>query len=130
MCERPNIWTSQHFGIFLRRSTIRRYLWSGVPNSGCGRCDASCAKHDSTRFADATMVHSLDGCVSQKTAKDKINIFYFTYLLSISCSRGEKAKNVPGGALTLGNFDTEHCSQSCNWVPLSSATYYQFRLQG
>jgi len=34
-----------------------------------------------------------------------------------------------GGQLTLGDYDTEHCAAACDWVPLSSATYYEFTLQ-
>jgi len=33
-----------------------------------------------------------------------------------------------GGQITLGDYDTAHCSATCNWVPLSSATYYEFTL--
>jgi cathepsin D len=35
-----------------------------------------------------------------------------------------------GGQITLGDYDTAHCSASCDWVPLSSATYYEFTLEG
>jgi len=33
-----------------------------------------------------------------------------------------------GGQITLGDYDTKHCSATCNWVPLSSAGLYQFTL--
>jgi len=33
-----------------------------------------------------------------------------------------------GGQITLGDYDTAHCSSTCDWVPLSSATYYEFTL--
>jgi len=35
-----------------------------------------------------------------------------------------------GGQITLGDYDTAHCSSTCDWVPLSSATYYEFTLEG
>jgi cathepsin D len=35
-----------------------------------------------------------------------------------------------GGQITLGDYDTEHCSATCDWVPLTSATYYEFTLGG
>jgi hypothetical protein len=35
-----------------------------------------------------------------------------------------------GGQITLGDYDTDHCSSTCDWVPLSSATYYEFILDG
>jgi hypothetical protein len=35
-----------------------------------------------------------------------------------------------GGQITLGDYDTAHCSATCDWVPLSSATYYEFTLDG
>jgi cathepsin D len=35
-----------------------------------------------------------------------------------------------GGQITLGDYDTAHCSSTCDWVPLSSATYYEFTLDG
>jgi len=38
--------------------------------------------------------------------------------------------NATGGQLTLGDYDSEHCSASCDFVDLSSATYYEFPIQG
>jgi hypothetical protein len=38
------------------------------------------------------------------------------------------AEGQDGGQMTLGDYDTEHCSTSCNWVPLSKATYWQFTM--
>jgi len=35
-----------------------------------------------------------------------------------------------GGQITLGDYDTAHCSSTCDWVSLSSATYYEFILDG
>jgi len=35
-----------------------------------------------------------------------------------------------GGQITLGDYDGDHCSSDCTWVPLSSATYYEFILDG
>jgi cathepsin D len=35
-----------------------------------------------------------------------------------------------GGQITLGDYDTAHCSSTCDWVPLTSATYYEFTLDG
>jgi len=34
-----------------------------------------------------------------------------------------------GGQITLGDYDTAHCSSTCDWVPLTSATYYEFNVQ-
>ncbi|KAI6237911.1 Peptidase A1 domain-containing protein [Aphelenchoides besseyi] len=34
-----------------------------------------------------------------------------------------------GGQLTLGGLDTEHCSSSVTYFPLTSKTYYEFQLQ-
>uniref|UniRef100_A0A914YD27 Peptidase A1 domain-containing protein n=1 Tax=Panagrolaimus superbus TaxID=310955 RepID=A0A914YD27_9BILA len=41
--------------------------------------------------------------------------------------RGPK-KNVPGGFITYGGLDTEHCSPDVDYVDLTSATYYQFKM--
>jgi hypothetical protein len=41
-----------------------------------------------------------------------------------------KSDGSVGGQLTLGNYDNEHCSPTCNWVPLSVVGYYQIKLQG
>jgi len=40
------------------------------------------------------------------------------------------AENETGGEITLGDYDPKHCSQQVDWVPLSSATYYQVTLEG
>jgi hypothetical protein len=40
------------------------------------------------------------------------------------------AENETGGLITLGDYDKQHCSQQVDWIPLSSATYYQFALDG
>jgi len=39
-------------------------------------------------------------------------------------------QGVDGGQITLGDYDTDHCSASCDWVPLTSATYFEFTLDG
>jgi hypothetical protein len=39
------------------------------------------------------------------------------------------AQGTAGGMLTLGDYDNEHCSATCDWVDLTSATYYEFNLQ-
>jgi len=36
--------------------------------------------------------------------------------------------NVPGGIYTYGAVDTEHCDASVDYVKLSSATYFQFKM--
>jgi len=51
---------------------------------------------------------------------------WFTVFLE---TEGNK-NNVTGGYLTLGDYDSDHCSTQCDWVPLSAATYYQIVLQG
>jgi hypothetical protein len=38
------------------------------------------------------------------------------------------AEGQDGGQMTLGDFDREHCSTTCNWVNLSKATYWQFTM--
>jgi len=40
------------------------------------------------------------------------------------------SENEAGGAITVGDYDKEHCSEQIDWVPLSQATYYQFTLEG
>lgn len=40
------------------------------------------------------------------------------------------AENTTGGLITLGDYDKEHCSDKIDWIPLSSATYYQVELDG
>jgi len=50
---------------------------------------------------------------------------WFTVWMTADGNVEDKA----GGQITLGNYDTAHCSASCDWVPLSSATYYEFTLQ-
>jgi hypothetical protein len=41
-----------------------------------------------------------------------------------------KGEGVVGGQFTYGAFDTEHCQGSPQWVDLTSATYFQFDLDG
>lgn len=38
--------------------------------------------------------------------------------------------NTTGGLITVGDLDTTHCDSHIDWVPLSSATYYQVTLDG
>jgi len=38
--------------------------------------------------------------------------------------------NTTGGEITVGDLDTTHCNAHVDWVPLSSATYYQVTLEG
>lgn len=52
---------------------------------------------------------------------------YFTVFLD---SEGVNAVNQRGGLFTYGGLDTENCGDIIDYVPLSSATYYQFTLQG
>jgi len=40
------------------------------------------------------------------------------------------AENETGGLITIGDYDKKHCSDQVDWVPLSSATYYQVSLEG
>jgi len=40
------------------------------------------------------------------------------------------AENETGGLITLGDHDKQHCSEQIDWLPLSSATYYQIALDG
>jgi len=40
------------------------------------------------------------------------------------------AENETGGLITLGDYDKKHCSEQVDWIPLSSATYYQIALEG
>jgi len=39
-------------------------------------------------------------------------------------------ENETGGLITLGELDKEHCADKVDWIPLSSATYYQIALDG
>jgi hypothetical protein len=43
--------------------------------------------------------------------------------------RGDK-DNVPGGYITYGGLDTTHCGAVIAYQPLSSATYFQFKIDG
>jgi len=38
--------------------------------------------------------------------------------------------NEVGGLYTYGAFDTEHCANNLTWIPLTSATYFQFSIRG
>jgi len=49
---------------------------------------------------------------------------YFTVYLQ---EKGAK-DNVPGGTFTYGGMDTKNCGTLIAWQPLSSATYFQFRM--
>jgi hypothetical protein len=40
------------------------------------------------------------------------------------------AENETGGLITMGDYDKKHCDANVDWVPLSSATYYQVKLDG
>jgi len=33
-----------------------------------------------------------------------------------------------GGVFTFGDYDKQHCSSDCNWVPLSNALWYEFNI--
>lgn len=50
-------------------------------------------------------------------------------LLFYHFSEGD-AQGTAGGMLTLGDYDNAHCSSTCDWIDLTSATYYEFNLQG
>jgi hypothetical protein len=49
---------------------------------------------------------------------------YFTVYLQ---EKGP-SDNVPGGTFTYGGMDTKNCGALIAWQPLSSATYFQFRM--
>jgi len=49
---------------------------------------------------------------------------YFTVYLQ---EKGD-ADNVPGGVFTYGGMDTTDCGSLIAWQPLSSATYFQFKI--
>ena len=36
--------------------------------------------------------------------------------------------DINGGQLTVGGLDTEHCSSNFNMIPLTSRTYWQFKM--
>lgn len=33
-----------------------------------------------------------------------------------------------GGQLTVGNYDQQNCGTNINWIPLTSQSYWQFKL--
>jgi len=39
-------------------------------------------------------------------------------------------ENETGGLITLGDYDKKHCAENVDWIPLSSATYFQIPLDG
>ncbi|TKR70227.1 hypothetical protein L596_022277 [Steinernema carpocapsae] len=43
--------------------------------------------------------------------------------------RGD-SNNVQGGVFTYGGIDTQHCGKDLTYVPLSSASYWQFSISG
>nr|UDE22408.1 cathepsin D5 [Mytilus galloprovincialis] len=43
---------------------------------------------------------------------------------------GGSTQGKVGGGVTYGDYDKQHCSSNVAWVPLSSATYYQFNIGG
>jgi hypothetical protein len=51
---------------------------------------------------------------------------YFTVYLQEKGARD----NVPGGVFTYGALDTTNCGSLIAWQPLSSATYFQFKISG
>ena len=34
---------------------------------------------------------------------------------------------IPGGTITYGGLDAKNCGAQVTWIPLSSATYFQYR---
>ena len=42
-------------------------------------------------------------------------------------ARGDEV-NVPGGSITYGGLDTEHCSKDVDYVPLTEEKWYKFKL--
>lgn len=49
--------------------------------------------------------------------------------LSAVCFSEGDVQGSNGGMLTLGDYDVNHCSATCDWISLTSATYYEFNLQ-
>lgn len=43
--------------------------------------------------------------------------------------KGDK-KDIYGGQITYGGFDSEHCGKLAGYVPLTSASYWQFWISG
>jgi len=49
---------------------------------------------------------------------------YFTVWMTMT-----HKENQTGGLITMGDLDKKHCSKEIDWVPLSSATYYQIEIE-
>ncbi|CAJ0939155.1 unnamed protein product, partial [Mesorhabditis belari] len=49
---------------------------------------------------------------------------YTVYLSNVGAQIGQ------GGQLTVGDYDQSNCNSVVNWVPLTSQTYWQFKLDG
>jgi len=50
---------------------------------------------------------------------------WFTVWMNMTHAEGQL-----GGLITIGDYDKKHCSDQVDWIPLSSATYYQVSLDG
>jgi hypothetical protein len=60
------------------------------------------------------------------TASPQLDHPYFTVWFTHKGSQ----ENIVGGLITFGATDPVHCASTVNWVTLSSATYFQFTIQG
>uniref|UniRef100_A0A914W872 Peptidase A1 domain-containing protein n=1 Tax=Plectus sambesii TaxID=2011161 RepID=A0A914W872_9BILA len=60
------------------------------------------------------------------TASPQLDHPYFT----VWFTHKGAAEDVVGGMFTYGGLDAVHCSPTTTWIPLSSATYFQFTING
>uniref|UniRef100_A0A1I7V1N4 Peptidase A1 domain-containing protein n=1 Tax=Caenorhabditis tropicalis TaxID=1561998 RepID=A0A1I7V1N4_9PELO len=51
--------------------------------------------------------------------------YFVVYLAQIG-----PTSQINGGAFTVGGLDTAHCSSSVDWIPLTTQTFWQFKLNG
>jgi len=72
-------------------------------------------------LAEDNVVPPVQNMIEQKKLKNP----WFTVWMTAT-----HAENETGGMITLGDYDHQHCDQQVDWIPLSSATYYQFALDG
>lgn len=97
-----------------------RNPWIGLPVSCCWLRLAATSKRNSTRFAIQPKFYRIYLCFIPGLLDQPV----FTVFMK---HRGA-AEGVNGGVFTYGAIDSTNCASQVTYVPLSSATYWQFKV--
>jgi hypothetical protein len=111
VCITDSLCVNQTFGM---ASTVAPAFRSNTMDGICGLAFQALAKNEDNILPPV-----------QQMINDNLfdNPWFTFWLTSLADPNGQS-----GGQMTLGDYDTEHCSTQVDWVPLSRATYYQINL--